>query len=132
MTIKKLIRHQARWAKFLSGFNFVISYIPGKENQKADSLTRRPNDLPSDDNDDRQRHLLQTLLPAKRLEIVSIEEKKNITIVEKVVRANLEDDYCSKLRHSLKIGYPIKEIDSRHFPDLSVDSKNCVCQDSRL
>ena len=52
MTTKKLRRRQARWAEFLSGFNFVISYTPGKENQKADSLTRRLNDLPSDDSDD--------------------------------------------------------------------------------
>ena len=36
MTTKKLTRRQARWAKFLSAFNFVISYTPGKENQKAD------------------------------------------------------------------------------------------------
>ena len=85
MTTKKLTRRQARWAEFLSGFNFVISYTPGKENQKADSLTRRPNDLPSDDNDDRQQYLLQTLLPAKRLEIVLIEGEENITIIEKVV-----------------------------------------------
>ena len=76
--------------------------------------------------------MLQTLLPAKRLEIVLIEGEENITIVEKVIRANLEDDYCSKLRHSLKIGYPIKEIDSRHFPDLSVDSENCVRRYGRL
>ena len=40
MTTKKLSRRQARWAEFLSGFNFVISYIPGRENGKADSLTR--------------------------------------------------------------------------------------------
>ncbi len=58
MTTKKLTRRQARWAEFLSGFNFVISYTPGKENQKADSLTRRPNDLLSDDSDDSQQHLL--------------------------------------------------------------------------
>ena len=32
----------------------------------------------------------------------------------------------------LKIGYPIKEIDSRHFPDLSVDSENCVRRYGRL
>lgn len=38
MTTKKLTRRQACWAEFLSGFNFVISYTPGKENQKADSL----------------------------------------------------------------------------------------------
>lgn len=62
MTTKKLTRRQACWAEFLSGFNFVISYSPGKGNQKADSPTRRPNDLPSDENDDRQQHQLQTLL----------------------------------------------------------------------
>ena len=39
MTTKKLSRRQARWAEFLSGFNFVISYTPGRENGKADSLT---------------------------------------------------------------------------------------------
>ena len=52
MTTKKLTRRQVCWAEFLSGFNFVISYIPGKENQKADLLTYCPNDLPSDDNND--------------------------------------------------------------------------------
>ena len=39
MTTKKLSRRQARWAEFLSGFNFVISYTPSRENGKADSLT---------------------------------------------------------------------------------------------
>ena len=52
MTIKKLSRRQACWAEFLSGFNFVISYTPGRENGKADSLTRQPNDCPADDHDD--------------------------------------------------------------------------------
>ena len=80
MTTKQLIRRQACWAEFLLGFNFVISYTPGKENQKADSLTHRPNDLPSDDNNDWQQQLLQTLLLAKRLEIVSIEGEENITM----------------------------------------------------
>ncbi len=39
MTTKKLSIQQARWAEFLSGFNFVISHIPGRENGKVDSLT---------------------------------------------------------------------------------------------
>ena len=54
MTTKKLSRRQARWIEFLSGFNFVISYTPGKENKKADSLTRRLNDCPADEHNDRQ------------------------------------------------------------------------------
>ena len=54
MTIKKITRRQAHWAKFLSGFNFVISYTLGKENQKANLLTCRPNNLLSSKNDDCQ------------------------------------------------------------------------------
>ena len=54
MTTKKLSRRQACWAKFLSGFNFVISYTLGRENGKTDSFTRRSNDYPADDHDDRQ------------------------------------------------------------------------------
>ena len=52
MITKKLTRRQARWVEFLPEFNFVISYISNKENQKANSLTYYPNDLPSDDNND--------------------------------------------------------------------------------
>ena len=56
MTTKKLTRRQARWAEFLSEFNFVITYRTGKQNEKADALTRRPNDKPPDDEDERQKH----------------------------------------------------------------------------
>ena len=36
ITIKKLTKHQAYWAEFLSEFKFVIFYTTGKENYKAD------------------------------------------------------------------------------------------------
>ena len=45
MTTKKLTKRQSHWADFLSGFNFVIFYTPDKENQKANLLTRCPNNL---------------------------------------------------------------------------------------
>ena len=132
MTTKKLTRRQARWAEFLSGFNFVISYTPGKENQKADSLTRCPNNLLSSENNDCQQHQLQTLLPAKRLEINSITKGENTTTTGQVVKANLKDDYCSKLRHSLETGCLVKEIDLRYFSHLLIDSKNGICQYGQL
>ena len=52
MTIQKFSRRQACSAEFLSGFHFVISYIPGRENDKADLLTRRLNNCPANDFDD--------------------------------------------------------------------------------
>src|ERR1700722_3741170 len=68
MTTKQLTRRQARWAEFLSEFNFKIMYRPGKQGQKPDSLTRRSQDLPKDLKDDRSREQFQTLLQSHQLD----------------------------------------------------------------
>ena len=52
MITNKLLKQQACWEKFLSRFNFVISYTPGRENRKADSIICWPNDCPADDHND--------------------------------------------------------------------------------
>ena len=52
MTTKALTRRQARWAKFLSQFNFIISYKPGVQNGKADALTRCAGAVPEHKDDD--------------------------------------------------------------------------------
>lgn len=49
MTPKKLTKYKACQAKFLLGFNFVISYTPSKDNAKSNILTRQPNDSLSND-----------------------------------------------------------------------------------
>jgi reverse transcriptase-like protein len=41
MTTKELNGRQARWAEELSGFDFKIEHIKGKENKVADALSRR-------------------------------------------------------------------------------------------
>ena len=43
MTSQKLNRRQARWALYLSQFNFILKHIPGKSMGKADGLSRRPD-----------------------------------------------------------------------------------------
>ena len=68
MTTKKLTPRQARWAEFLSEYNFIISYQSGKKNEKADALTRKPNKRPINEDDERMEHRMQTLLPPKRFE----------------------------------------------------------------
>ena len=45
MTTKQLTSRQARWAEILSQFFFTIMYQPGKQNTKADTLTRREQDV---------------------------------------------------------------------------------------
>ena len=39
-TTKVLTRRQARWSEYLSQFNLVIRFCPGKLGTKPDSLTR--------------------------------------------------------------------------------------------
>ena len=45
MTTKVLTAKQVRWMELLSGFNFRITYTAGKNNLKADILSRREQDL---------------------------------------------------------------------------------------
>ena len=68
MSTKQLTRRQARWAEFLSEFNFKIMYRPGKQGQKPDYLTRRSQDLPNGFDDDRAKEQFQTLLQDHRLD----------------------------------------------------------------
>jgi len=43
MKAQKLNRKQARWALYLSRFDFTLKHIPGSKMGKADSLSRRPD-----------------------------------------------------------------------------------------
>jgi len=43
MANQKLDHRQARWALYLSRFNFTLKHVPGKSIGKADRLSRRPD-----------------------------------------------------------------------------------------
>jgi transposase InsO family protein len=45
MTTKQLTGRQARWAEALAGYHFTIMYRAGKQNGKADALTRREQEV---------------------------------------------------------------------------------------
>src|ERR1700722_4664918 len=50
---QKLNRRQARWLTELQDYHFTLHHIPGKQNSKADILSRRPGfDRGENDNDD--------------------------------------------------------------------------------
>ena len=48
MSSKKLSQRQARWAEYLSRFDFLLRYRPGHKDEKPDALTRRSGDLPKE------------------------------------------------------------------------------------
>ena len=77
MTTKKLTPRQARWAKFLSEYNFIISYQSGKKNEKVDALTRKLNKRSINKKDKRLEHCIQTLLAPERFKhVVNLEPIK--------------------------------------------------------
>ena len=68
MSTKLLNRRQARWSEFLSRFDFKITYRPGKQGLKPDSLTRRSEDLPQR-GDQRLTHQSQVILKPKNFDL---------------------------------------------------------------
>jgi len=67
MTTKQLNRRQVWWAEYLSRFNFIITYWPGKQGGKADALTRRSGNLP-EEGDERLKHQAQVVLKKKNID----------------------------------------------------------------
>ena len=49
MSIKQLISRQARQAEALIDYHFTIIYRAGKQNTKADALTRRDDEIAKQD-----------------------------------------------------------------------------------
>ena len=96
-TTKQLTRRQARWSEYLSGFDFVIKYRPGKLGGKPDALTRRPDVYPSqEDKDSANPQNFQTLLKAGQL-VATIRASMlidSISIVE-LIREGLSSDPIS-------------------------------------
>jgi len=59
MTSQKLNCRQARWALYLSRFDFVLKHVPGKSMGKIDRLSRRPDWQEGIENDNKDRTLIK-------------------------------------------------------------------------
>jgi hypothetical protein len=64
MTVRKLTERQIRWSLVLARYNFTITYLKGKDNVRADTLSRREQDMPTDATDDRLQLRMARLLKA--------------------------------------------------------------------
>ena len=106
ITTKKLTPRQARWAEFLSKFNFVVTYQTGKKNEKADALTRKPNEQPISNED--YEHKMQVLLLPERLNIQPIE------VTNKTSEPHAESE----------------EVEAKH--DESVNNRSTVARDKSM
>jgi len=97
MTSQKLNHRQARWALYLSQFNFTLKHIPGKSMGKADGLSRRPDwqEGVEKDNEDQKLIKPEWIRGAKTM----VEEED---LKERIKRAQEGDERVVKVVEELK------------------------------
>jgi hypothetical protein len=113
MSKRLLNRRQARWAQFLSRFDYEIVYRPGKCNGKADALTRRPGDLP-EGGDERLKTMEQVVLKPEnlpeQLRILVNDLRMGRSIQEQLEEASKQDTLTGKIIDAVKPGIAMQEI----------------------
>ena len=73
-TTKQLNRRQVRWAELLGQYKFKITYTPGKDNQVADSLSRRQDLYQQRSDDNRaifEKDSQGNLMPLQQLNVLT-------------------------------------------------------------
>jgi len=102
MKAQKLNRRQARWALYLSRFNFTLKHVPGSKMGKADSLSRRPDWEVGVERDNKNETLVKPeWLEARKTERVEI-IVKGVDLLEKVRKSKVKDDEVVKAVEEMK------------------------------
>jgi len=97
MTSQKLNQRQARWALYLSQFNFILKHVPGKSMGKADGLSRRLDWQEGVEKDNKNQMLIK-LKWVRRAETLV----KEGNLREKIKRAQEGDKRVVKAVEELK------------------------------
>lgn len=74
---KALNQRQVRWSEFLSQFNFQIVYRPGALAVLPDALSRKAEDRPRNEKDERLKHRKRTVLPETVFDNIAMEDLIN-------------------------------------------------------
>jgi len=102
MSNQKLNRRQARWAFYLSRFDFILKHVPGGKMGKADGLNRRPDWEVGVEKDNEE----QTLVKREWLEVRAMEVSEivieGVDILDKIRRSEAKDDEVVKAVEEMK------------------------------
>jgi len=112
MTVQKLTERQMRWSLVLSRYNFTISYIPGKENVRADALSRREQDMPKGIDERTEYRTMQLLKPST---LRSLPARSIVAAPVQLVRSGSQrsetpDSITAVNRDSDKAPSPLEEL----------------------
>ena len=100
MRVQKLNWRQARWALYLSRFDFTLKHVPGTRIGKADGLSRRSDWKVGVDKDNENQIIIKDNW-LHRLEEVIIEGPE-IEIIEKIKKARSKDKKVVRIVEEIK------------------------------
>jgi len=102
MKAQKLNRRQARWALYLSRFNFTLKHVLGSKMGKANSLSRRPDWEVGIERDNEDETLVKPeWLEMRKAEIVEI-IVDGVNLLEEVRKSKVKDDEVIKTVKKMK------------------------------
>jgi len=102
MKAQKLNRRQARWALYLSRFDFVLKHIPGIKMRKTDSLSRRPDWEIGVERDNEDEMLVKKeWLENRRTEKVEVIVEE-VDLLEKIRQSRVRDNKVVKAVEEMK------------------------------
>jgi hypothetical protein len=113
MSKRLLNRRQARWAQFVSTFDYEIVCRHRKSNGKADALTRWPGDQP-EWSDEGLKTMEQVVLKPQylpeQLQILANDLKKERSIQEALEEASKRDDLVRRILEAVVEGTSMREM----------------------
>ena len=100
MKVQKLNRRQARWALYLSRFDFILKHVPGTRMEKTDGLSRRLDWKVGVDRDNENQVVIKDNWIRSLQEVVI--EGPEVDIVEKIKKARSRDKDIVRIVEEMK------------------------------
>ena len=100
MKAQKLNHRQARWALYLSRFDFTLKHVPGTKMRKMDRLSRRPDWKIGIKKDNNNQVLIKDNWIRNLQEVVI--EGPEVEILEKIKKARSRDEDVVRVVEEMK------------------------------
>ena len=131
MTKKELTSRQARWVEILSQFFFTIIYRPGKQNEKADALSRREQDV-DPQTQVKTEHRTRALLQPDQLDARILKELEESEESPKIAALEGLSESLSLVDRLLTANRTIESLETLRNRARSRERKDLVLEDGLL
>ena len=100
MKVQKLNRRQARWALYLSRFDFILKHVVGTKIEKADRLSRRVDQKVGTERDNENQVFIKDNWIHSMQEVVV--EEPEVELLEKIKKARSKDEKVVRVVEEMK------------------------------